>query len=101
MNELLLEYLGEIRDLGREHQVKSLVAFGMSAIDADQEPEKVELLVSFEDNLQLDSFADNYFSLRQGLTGLFEREVELLVENALSNPYLRAFIDQNNVIIYG
>jgi len=39
------------------------------------------------------AYADAYFGLRDGLAGLFGREVDLITEAALENPHLRHRIE--------
>ncbi len=75
--------------LCRRFHVRRLDLFG-SAADRRFDPTRSDLdfLVAFED-LPEGAYADAYFGLREALAGLFGREVDLLTEPALENPYLR------------
>lgn len=79
--------------LCRRFRVRRLDLFG-SATDGRFDPARSDLdfLVAFEE-LPDSAYADAYFGLREGLTGLFGREVDLLTEPALENPYLRRQVE--------
>jgi len=82
-----------LSNLCRRFQVSRLDLFG-SATDARFDPARSDLdfLVAFEE-LPGSAYADAYFGLRDGLAGLFGREVDLITEAALENPYLRRRIE--------
>jgi len=46
-------------------------------------------------------YADNYFNLKFSLEDLFERNVDLLENKAIHNPFLKKSIDSKKVIVYG
>ena len=75
--------------LCRRFCVRRLDLFG-SAVDGRFDPARSDLdfLVAFEE-LPDGAYADAYFGLRDGLAVLFGREVDLLTDAALENPYLR------------
>jgi hypothetical protein len=85
--------LDTIPILCRRFHVRRLDLFG-SALDGRFDPlcSDFDFLVAFED-LSDSAYADAYFGLRDGLTELLGREVDLLTEAALENPYLRRQID--------
>lgn len=79
--------------LCRRFRVRQLDLFG-SAVDGRFDPVRSDLdfLVAFEE-LPGSAYADAYFGLREGLAGLFGREVDLVTEPALENPYLRRRVE--------
>jgi predicted nucleotidyltransferase len=74
-------------DLCRRFHVRQLDLFG-SAADGRFDPARSDLdfLVTFDDT-SMDKYADSYFGLRDGLAGLFGREVDLVTESAVRNPW--------------
>ncbi len=52
----------------------------------------LDFLVVFE-ALPGNAYADAYLGLREGLTEMFGREVDLITEPALVNPYLRRQVE--------
>jgi uncharacterized protein len=79
--------------LCRRFRVRQLDLFG-SAADGRFDPAHSDLdfLVTFE-TLPGSTYADAYFGLREGLAELFGREVDLITEPALENPYLRRQVE--------
>ncbi len=79
--------------LCRRFCVRRLDLFG-SAADGRFDPARSDLdfLVVFE-ALPNSAYADAYFGLREGLAELFGREVDLITEPALENPYLRRQVE--------
>jgi len=79
--------------LCRRFHVQRLDLFG-SATDGRFDPRHsdVDFLVVFNE-LPGGAYADAYFGLRDALTKLFGREVDLLTEAALANPYLRRRVE--------
>jgi uncharacterized protein len=78
-----------LAELCRRCNVRRLDIFG-SAVTGRFEPERSDLdfLVAFEALAPAD-YADAYFGLREGLERLFGRDIDLVTEASLSNPYFR------------
>jgi uncharacterized protein len=58
------------------------------------------MIVDFTD-VDLYNYADNYFELKDSLERIFNREVDLLEEKAIKNPYLKQSIDSSKQLLYG
>ena len=59
----------------------------------------LDFLVEFED-LEPTQYAQAYFALKEGLERLFERPVDLVTENNLSNPYFRQRVQSERQNLY-
>jgi hypothetical protein len=92
--------IDKIRDLCKKHKVGSLFVFGSVLNDTFQKNSDIDLIVDFKD-VDLYSYADNYFDLKYSFEKLFKREVDLLEEKAIHNPYLRQSIDSTKQLVYG
>lgn len=89
-----------IKELCRKHKVRQLFAFGSVLTSKFKKTSDIDLIVDFQD-VDLYSYADNYFDLKDSLEMLFNREVDLLEDKAIKNPYLRQSIEQSKQLIYG
>ncbi len=89
-----------IKDLCRKHKVRKLFAFGSVLTGKFKRTSDIDLIVDFQD-VDLYSYADNYFDLKDSLERLFKREVDLLEDKAIKNPYLRQSIESSKHLIYG
>lgn len=86
--------------LCRRFAVRRLDVFG-SATDGRFNPQRSDLnfLVWFDESAQ-GRRAKTYFGLHEALTNLFGREVDLLAEPALENPFLRRRIEAQRRQLY-
>jgi predicted nucleotidyltransferase len=89
-----------IRDLCSKHKVSRLFVFGSVLSKKFRKSSDIDLLVDFID-VDLYSYADNYFDLKDALENIFKRNVDLLEDKAIKNPYLRQSIDSSKQLIYG
>jgi len=92
--------IDSIRHLCQKHKVGRLFVFGSVLNDTFQKNSDIDLIVDFED-VDLYSYADNYFDLKYSFEKLFKREVDLLEDKAIHNPYLRQSIDSTKQLVYG
>lgn len=99
MNPLELKR-NEIRDLCVKHKVGKLFAFGSVLTQSFTNQSDIDFVVDFK-QIELYNYADNYFDLKYSLEKLFKRDVDLLEDQAIKNPYLRQTIDSTKKLIYG
>ncbi len=81
--------------------VARLDLFG-SAVTGSWRPGESDLdfLVTFHTENQ-SGLADRYLALAESLEALFESPVDLLLDRAIRNPYLRHNVDATRVPVYG
>ena len=84
----------------QRHHVQRLTLFG-SAVREDFDPARsdIDCLVTFDAVGQSRAF-DAYFDLKDDLTRLFGRAVDLVVERAIRNVRLRAAIASEERLLY-
>ncbi|WP_366184580.1 nucleotidyltransferase domain-containing protein [Flavobacterium ovatum] len=97
---LIQNYSKEIINLCKIHKVKSLYAFGSVLTDKFNSESDVDLVVDFQPIDVLD-YGDNYYNLKFSLEDIFKRNVDLLEEKALRNPYFIKTLNKNKKLIYG
>ena len=92
--------IDQIRDLCDKHKVAKLFVFGSVLSDKFRKSSDIDLIVDFQD-IDLYGYADNYFDLKFALEKILKRNVDLLEDKAISNPYLRKSIDSSKKLLYG
>lgn len=90
----------EILILCKKHKVKSLYAFGSVLTDKFNTESDVDLIVDFEP-IDVLEYGDNYYDLKFSLENILKRNVDLLEEKTIKNPYFRRTLNQNKQLIYG
>lgn len=94
------ENISKIHILCSKHKVTKLFVFG-SVLTKNFKPESdIDFVVDFKD-VNLMDYADNYFDLKFGLEKIFNRQVDLLEQKAVRNPYLLKSIESSKELIYG
>ena len=83
----------DLSALCRRCGVQRLDLFGSAVTGRfDASKSDLDFLVSFE-AMAPAVYADAYFELRDGLTALFGRDVDLVTEASLANPYFRTRVE--------
>lgn len=97
---LIDQNIEKIRDLCTKHKVARLFVFGSALTNKLNKNSDIDLIVDFRE-IDIYDYADNYFDLKFSLENLFKRNVDLLEDKAINNPYLRQSIDSTKQLIYG
>ena len=99
MNRILSDNIEELKRLCIIYNVRSMYAFGSVCTDKFNNTSDIDFLISFKE-LSIEEYTDNYFDLHYRLQELFNRKIDLLTVNSLSNPYLIKGIEQTKKLIY-
>ena len=91
--------IDKIRFLCNQHRVARLFVFGSILSDNFKKSSDIDFLVDFAD-VDLNDYADNYFAFKNALESLLKRQIDLLEDKAIKNPYLRQSIDSSKQLIY-
>lgn len=92
----------DLAALCRRFHVRRLDLFGSAARGTDFDPQlsDLDLLVDYEPGHSPPALGD-FLALRDALEALFGRKVDLAMESAIRNPYLRAGIAAARVPLHG
>ena len=73
----------------KAHRVVRAYAFGSVLTDHFTEDSDVDLVIAFEDGLDPVENGELWWSLWYKLRDLFHRDVDLLIERSVKNPYFK------------
>lgn len=90
----------KISKLCTKHFVDKLYVFGSAASNSLSESSDIDLVVKFK-KVDLNNYFKNYMSFKNQLKKLFHRDIDLLEEQAISNPYIKESIENSKELIYG
>ena len=92
--------LNAIADACRQHQVLRMHVFG-SALGDDIDPSRSDLylLVEFQP-IEPGALVQAYFDLEQQLASITGQQVDLVMADAVRNPYVRRDIEASKQLIY-
>ena len=91
----------DIAELCRRFHVDRLEVFGSAARGSDFDPARsdVDLLVTYRSSTSRPSLGE-YFEFREQLEALFGHPVDLVMADAVRNPYVRADIERSRELVY-
>lgn len=98
--KLIETNIQKIAALCKKYKVNKLFVFGSILTNRFNDDSDVDLVVSFN-KAEVSDYFDNYFDFKYALEELFGREVDLLEEQTIKNPYLKKNVDTTKALIYG
>ena len=99
MNELVKNRIEVVRTICEKLQVAKLWVFGSVNSANFTSESDIDFLVSFE-KMKIEDYAENYFLLAENLEKIFERNIDLVTENSLSNPYFIEEVNKSKLLVY-
>jgi predicted nucleotidyltransferase len=87
MNSIIENKKSVINQLCKDSKVNKLYAFDSVLTETFNENSDIDLLVSFDNSIALLDYADNYFNFLFSLENLFDKQIDLVTEKSLKNPY--------------
>lgn len=97
MEKSVEQYLPQIKKLMLHYGVERAFLFGSAASGTMKESSDVDFIIKFPDSMHYTTYADNYFALADALENLLKKDVELVTEKTLTNPYLLQTINAHKL----
>jgi len=89
-----------IAQLCKKYNVEKLYVFGSILTEKFNDSSDIDFIVKFH-QLDLSKYADNYFDLKFSLEEILKREIDLLEEKSIKNPYFLEVVNHQKQLIYG
>ena len=96
---LIDKYRSEIIELCEIHKVKELYLFGSVLTDQFNDSSDIDMLIQFN-QVELLEYFDNYMDLKEKLEKMFNRQVDLVENQAVKNPIFRKVLDREKRLLY-
>ena len=88
-----------LKEIFLQHNVSKAFLFGSYAKNIATENSDIDFLVKFNEGLDYETYSNNYFNLINILEKKLNKNVDLVAEETLSNPYLIQSINENKIQI--
>ena len=98
MNALIQNNIESIQLILLKHNVKRAFVFGSVCTDKFNSSSDVDMIVAFKKRY-FDNYADNYFSLESELSKLLHRNIDIVAEETIQNPYFIQSVNQTKTPI--
>ena len=94
-------YLPQILELFKKNKIKNAYFFGSVVTDNFNDKSDVDFLVNFNDGIEPLEKGELWWNLHDSLRDSLNREIDLVSESAIKNPYFLKAINETKVKIYG
>lgn len=98
---LINDNIHKLAALCQQYKVKKLYVFGSILTSRFNDDSDVDLLVNFTPEIDFNNYADNFLDFYHSLKLLFGREVDLVEESAVKNPFFKKELEETKHLIYG
>ena len=99
MIPLIQNSIQNIQHIFQKHNVKRAFVFGSACTKDFNDNSDIDIIVSFQKRY-FDNYIDNFFSLESELSKLLQRDIDLVTEETIQNPYFIQSINQTKTPIY-
>lgn len=99
MDVIVKNNLPKIKELMRLHGVIRAHLFGSAAVEQMTADSDIDFMVSFDPSFEYTDYGYHYFQLMYDLQDLLKRDVELIAEETITNPYLHQTINRQKIAI--
>jgi uncharacterized protein len=83
-----------------ESKIRNAYVFGSVLTDKFNEQSDIDLLINFEEGLEPLVEGALWWNLHDTLRDIFNREVDILIEDSLRNPYFIEDLNEKKQLIY-
>lgn len=98
---LIHDNIDKLTALCKKYKVKNMYVFGSILTPRFNENSDVDLLVNFTPEIDYLVYADNILDFYADLKSLFGRNVDLVDESSIKNPYFKSEVERTKQLIYG
>lgn len=99
MDMLIKDKLSSIKQLLIAYNVERAYLFGSAAKNTMNLNSDVDILIHFSPKLSTIEYGNNYFNLMYALQDLLNKNVDLVAEETITNPYLLQSINKDKISI--
>lgn len=78
---------------------QKIIRHGSVFTDKFNSQSNLDFIVDFNTQ-DANLYAENYFNLKFGLEATFKRQIDLLEEKSMKNPYLKMAIENQRQLLY-
>jgi len=99
MNPIVNEYIPHIRQILLKNRVDRAFLFGSACRNDFNDKSDIDLLIKFQEDVEPEERGDLWWNIYFSLENVLNRQIDLLTENSLKNPYLISEIEKSRIAI--
>lgn len=90
-----------LKPIFQSHKIEKAYLFGSVTTEKFSASSDIDLLITFQDNIDPIEKGELWWSLYDSLRLHFNREIDLVTEGSLKNPYFIEEVNNTKQLIYG
>ena len=101
LNRYLIEKLPKVIDILKKYKIIRAYAFGSVCSDRFNDNSDIDLLIAFQENLDPLYRGQSIWDMEDELKLTLNRDIDLLTETQLKNPFFIKELNVTKIQIYG
>ncbi|MEA3444059.1 MAG: nucleotidyltransferase domain-containing protein [Bacteroidota bacterium] len=101
MNNLIVSNIDSLRQLFETHKIEKAYVFGSVLTNDFKESSDIDFLVKFEIGIDPLEKGKLWWNLHDKLRDVLNREIDIVTERSLKNPYFIKELNKTKKLIYG
>jgi len=101
MNPLLRNNENSYTELFKNNSVTEAFVFGSVTTDKFNSQSDIDFIINFKEVSDPVELGEKWWNIYYGLKDIFKRNIDIVSENILTNPYFIKEIQKTKVKIYG
>lgn len=89
-----------VKKLFKDMKILNAYAFGSVVSEGFNADSDIDILINFQDGLEPLEKGEICWSLHDKLREVFNREIDILIESSLKNPYFIEEVNEKKELIY-
>ncbi len=99
--DLIKRNQAALSNLFKSHQVERAFVFGSVTSETFNSQSDLDFIIKFKIGIEPLRQGELWWNLHDGLRELFDREIDLINESSLRNPYFIQEINSHKRLVYG
>jgi uncharacterized protein len=99
MQKIIKDNIKILQNLCEKYSIKTMYLFGSACTENFNVNSDIDILISFKE-ISIEEYTDNYFKLHYELEELFNRNIDLITDKSINNPYLIESIEATKELVY-
>ncbi len=97
----IIKYKEDLIFIFKNHKIDKAYIFGSALTSGFNNNSDIDFLIKFKDGLDPLEKGELWWNLHDTLRNLFDREIDLVTETSLKNPFFIKELDETKKLIYG
>ena len=100
MDSIITSNIEKIKDLFERNKIQRAFVFGSAVAGNLNDDSDIDFLVRFQADLDPLEKGELWWNLHDNLRDFFKREIDIVTENSLKNPYFIKELNETKKLIY-